>query len=114
MLGAEDVHVEHIMPQKIKTKKAKEELGDWVEYLGDRAESNHPKYVSRIGNLTLFAGALNIGASNNPFHKKRHAYRESSIKLTKELVSKSNFKFKDIDQRSKDLAEIAVGLWPMP
>ena len=114
VLGAEDVHVEHIMPQKIKTKKAKEELGDWVEYLGDRAESNHPKYVSRIGNLTLFAGALNIGASNNPFHKKRHAYRESSIKLTKELVSKSNFKFKDIDQRSKDLAEIAVGLWPMP
>ena len=114
VLGAEDVHVEHIMPQKIKSKRAKEELGDWVEYLGDKAESGHPKYVSRIGNLTLFAGPLNIGASNNPFHKKRYAYKESSIKITQELVGKSQFKFKDIEQRSKNLAEIAVGLWPMP
>lgn len=114
VLGATDVHVEHIMPQKIKTKRAKEEWGDWVEYLGDKAESHHAKYVSRIGNLTLFAGALNISASNNPFLRKRHAYKESSIKLTQELVNKSQFKFKDIDQRAKSLAEIAVGLWPMP
>jgi hypothetical protein len=114
VLGAEDVHVEHIIPQKIKTKKAKEELGDWVEYLGDKAESHHLKYVSRIGNLTLFAGALNIGASNNPFHKKRQAYKESGIKLTQDLVKKSQFKFKDVDQRSRDLAAIAVEIWPMP
>lgn len=114
VLGAEDVHVEHIIPQKIKTKRAREELGDWVEYLGERAETHHSKYVSRIGNLTLFAGMLNIGASNNPFHKKRHAYKESSIKLTQELVKKSQFKFKDVDLRSRDLSEIAVGIWPRP
>ncbi|QBP73865.1 DUF262 domain-containing protein [Herbaspirillum huttiense] len=114
VLGAEDVHVEHIIPQKIKTKRVREDLGDWVEYLGDKAESRHLKYVSRIGNLTLFAGALNIGASNNPFHKKRQAYKESGIKLTQDLVKKSQFKFKDVDQRSRDLAEIALGIWPMP
>jgi hypothetical protein len=114
VLGAEDVHVEHIVPQKIKTRKAKEEFGDWVEYLGDKAELRHPRYVSRIGNLTIFAGALNIGASNNPFHKKRQAYKESSIKLTQELSRKSQFKFKDVEQRSTALAEMAVCLWPMP
>lgn len=114
VLGADDVHVEHIIPQKIKTKKAKEEFGDWVEYLGDKAEIHHQRYVSRIGNLTIFAGALNIGASNNPFHKKRKAYKESSIKLTQELLKKSQFKFKDVEQRSKELAEMAVSLWPMP
>lgn len=114
VLGAEDVHVEHIIPQKIRTKKAKEEFGDWPEYLGSKAESHHPKYVSRIGNLTLFAGALNISASNNPFHKKRAAYKESSIKLTQELAKKSQFKFKDVDTRSRELSEIAAGLWPMP
>jgi len=27
VLGASDVHVEHIIPQKIKTKKAKDEYG---------------------------------------------------------------------------------------
>jgi len=114
VLGATDVHVEHIMPQKIKTKKVKEELGDWVTYLGSSAESQHPKFVDRIGNLTLFAGALNIGASNNPFARKKNAYKESSIMLTNELTKRSNFKFKDIEKRSNELSEIAVELWPRP
>ncbi len=114
VLGAADVHVEHIIPQKIKTKKAKDEFGDWVVYLGEKAELYHPRYVSRIGNLTIFAGTLNIGASNNPFHKKRNAYNASSIKLTQELLQKSQFKFKDVEKRSKELADIAVELWPMP
>ncbi len=114
VLGSDDVHVEHIMPQKIKTKKAKDEYGDWVAYLGNHAESAHSKYVDRIGNLTLFAGPLNIGASNNPFGRKKTAYKESSIKLTQELVKLSNFKFSNIDARSKSLAEIAVSLWPRP
>lgn len=30
VLGGADVHVEHIIPQKIKTKKSKEEFGDWI------------------------------------------------------------------------------------
>lgn len=114
VLGAEDVHVEHIIPRKIKTKKAKEEFGDWIEYLGDKAELRHQKLVSRIGNLTIFAGALNIGASNNPFHKKQKAYKASSIKLTQELLEKPQFTFNDIEQRSRELAELAVDLWPMP
>ena len=114
VLGAEDVHVEHIIPQKIKTKKAKDEFGDWVTYLGEKAETQHQKYVSRIGNLTIFSGTLNIGASNNPFQKKKQAYKESGIKLTQELLKMTQFKFKNVEQRSRDLAEIAVGLWPMP
>src|SRR5690606_9257013 len=56
VLGAEDVHVEHIIPQKIRTTKSKRDFGDWVSYLGDRSEVLHPRLVSRIGNLTLFSG----------------------------------------------------------
>ena len=114
VLGAEDVHVEHIIPQKIKTKKAKEEFGDWVEYLGSKAEDLHSSYVARIGNLTLFAGALNIGASNNPFHKKRKSYKESAIEITRELARFSNFRFKDVEKRSKLLASVAVTIWAIP
>jgi hypothetical protein len=114
VLGAEDVHVEHIIPQKIKTKKARDEYGDWVVYLGERAEAQHQKYVSRIGNLTLFSGTLNIGASNNPFVNKKQAYKESGIKLTQDLLKLSQFKFKHVEKRSKELADIAVRLWPMP
>ena len=114
VLGADDVHVEHIIPQKIKTKKAVEEFGDWITYLGDKAETLHPKYVSRIGNLTIFSGTLNIGASNNPFLKKKQAYRDSGIKLTQELLAMPQFKFKNVEKRSMELAVVAVGLWPKP
>ena len=114
VLGAEDVHVEHIIPQKIKTKKAKEEYVNWTVYLGANAESLHSKYLSRIGNLTLFAGVLNIGASNNPFSNKKQAYKESGIVITKELVEYPKFNFKNVEKRSLELAVIATSLWPMP
>lgn len=114
VLGSEAVHVEHIIPQKIKTKKAKDEFGDWVTYLGERAELQHPKYVSRIGNLTVFAGTLNIGASNNPFAKKKVAYKASSIQLTAKLAELPSFKFKHVEERSRELAQLAVQLWPLP
>jgi hypothetical protein len=114
VLGSADVHVEHIIPQKIKTKKSKEEFGDWITYLGEKAETQHAKYVSRIGNLTIFAGPLNIGASNNPFSKKKQAYKESGILLTQDLLSLPQFKFKNVQKRSQELADIAVVLWPLP
>lgn len=114
VLGADDVHVEHIVPQTIKTKKAKNEFGDWVTYLGENAEALHPKYVTRIGNMTLFAGALNIGASNNPFGRKKQAYKESAILLTQELAQQKYFKFRNIDRRSMELAVAAVTIWPRP
>ena len=114
ILGGEDVHVEHIIPQKIKTNAAQDEFGDWVTYLGAASEAKHMRYISRIGNLTLFAGALNIGASNNPFARKKHAYKESGIKLTRSLCDFSQFKFVQVEKRSESLAKIAVGLWPRP
>lgn len=114
VLGAADVHVEHIIPQKIKTKRAREEFGDWMTYLGDKAEAQHPRYLARIGNLTLFSGVLNIGASNNPFGMKKQAYKNSGIMITKELASLSNFRFRAVDHRSEQLAAMAVELWPNP
>lgn len=44
--------------------------------------------------------------------KKKQAYKDSSIKLTQELLSKPQFKFKNVEQRSQELAELAVQLWP--
>ena len=62
ILGPDSVHVEHIIPQKIKTKRSIDEFGDWTTYLGTKSEINHPKMVNKIGNLTLFSGFLNISA----------------------------------------------------
>jgi Protein of unknown function DUF262/Protein of unknown function (DUF1524) len=112
--GPDTVHVEHVIPLKIKTKKAKDEFGDWVAYLGPGAETKHPRYVSRIGNLTLFAGPLNIGASNNPYERKKSAYNGSTLRLTNTLPSEyAEFKFDAVHNRSSSLADVAVELWPM-
>ena len=111
--GPDIVHIEHIIPQKIKTKRAKKEFGDWVSYLGKDGVNLHPRYVSRIGNLTLFAGELNISASNNPYRRKKKAYAQSAFTLTKTLpVKYSAFRFKQVEQRSKDLADLALRIWP--
>lgn len=110
--AAIDVHLEHIVPQTITTKKAKKEYGDWVEYLGDNAVTKHRRYVSRIGNLTLIAGELNIKASNNPFNNKKDNYKQSNIKLNDSLANYyRQFKFQQIDERGKELTDIALKIW---
>lgn len=114
--GGVEVHLEHIIPQTIAGKKAKEENGgDWVNYLGgspSKVMETHKKYVSRIGNLSLLAQRLNIKASNNPFKAKIEAYEESSLKLNENIRRNyKNFKFPQVDERSKELATIALKIW---
>lgn len=114
VLDSSEVHIEHIIPQKIKTKKAKRKYGDWVSYLGKGSDEKHRRFVNRIGNMTLFSGDLNIGASNNPFGMKKLAYSKSSLKMTKALAKLRLFKFDSVERRSRSLAELAVSLWPIP
>lgn len=107
-----DVHLEHIIPQTIDTKKAIKEYGDWIAYLGDKAKEKHHLYVHMIGNFTLIGGELNIKASNNPFLKKKNAYKESKLKITQTVAENySSFKYKQVEERSKELAKIAVEIW---
>jgi len=109
----EDVHVEHIIPKTIDTKKSKREHGDWMEYLSGNVRLEHKKRVNRIGNLTLLSAPLNISISNNPFLDKRREYRKSNIQLTKEIGGYKFFKFQHLDDRGKELAEIAVKIWKL-
>ncbi|MEX1255512.1 MAG: DUF262 domain-containing HNH endonuclease family protein [Dehalococcoidia bacterium] len=112
--GPADVHIEHIVPQRIWGKKLQKQIGDWPTYLGAGAGERHSRLVGRFGNLTLFAGELNIGASNNPYARKKKAYKESAFKLTSGLPSDyPGFRFAQIEARSKKLADIAVQLWPV-
>ncbi len=113
--GPTEVHVEHIIPQRIKSKKAKAREGAWLTYLGPNAESQHPQYVTRIGNLTLFSGTLNIVASNNPYERKKEGYLKSALKITNSLPADyPEFGFAEVEARSAQLADEAVALWPIP
>lgn len=109
--SSEEVHLEHIIPQTINTKKSKEEFGDWITYLGNKSEAKHKKYVNYIGNMTLLGESLNIQASNNPFGKKKNSYKKSSFIITNELGSISDFKFSNVDRRGEQLIQIALKIW---
>jgi uncharacterized protein with ParB-like and HNH nuclease domain len=106
-----EVHLEHIIPQTINTKKSKDEFGDWVTYLGDKCESKHKKYVNYIGNMTLIGESLNIQASNNPFIRKKNNYRKSNFLITNELANQNDFKFSHVDKRGTRLTELALKIW---
>ena len=110
--SGDEVHLEHIIPQKISPKNWKKKYGDWETYLGEEAVSQHRKYVNKIGNMTLLAGELNISASNNPFEMKRPCYQKSNISMTKILGNVySNFRFEQLQIRGRELAEIALNIW---
>ena len=109
--GGDNVHLEHIMPQTITTKRSKEDYGDWEKYLGEEGTKMHRTMVSKIGNLTLLAAPLNIKASNNPFLAKKIEYDKSDIKITQQLKNFYEFKLKQIETRSKNLAQKAVKIW---
>lgn len=107
-----EVHLEHIIPQTIDTKKSLKEYGDWIAYLGKDALIKHVRYVDRIGNYTLIGQKLNIKASNNPFRAKKKEYKKSNIQLTLRIASSfSRFRFKHVEQRSREFAKRAVAIW---
>ncbi|HET8708889.1 MAG TPA: DUF4357 domain-containing protein [Candidatus Saccharimonadales bacterium] len=124
--SSEDVHLEHIMPQTITTKKSKEEFGDWEAYLGEDRE-RHGQYVARLGNLTLLGAPLNIHASNNPFKSKKvngvaadgdkskeTDYSKSKIELTRQLLDLVAFRITQIESRSNQLSDLAMEIWKLP
>ncbi|MBA4240443.1 MAG: DUF262 domain-containing protein [Sphingobacteriaceae bacterium] len=109
--SSEEVHLEHIIPQTINTKKSKEEFGDWVTYLGDKSVAKHKKYVNYIGNMTLLGESLNIQAYNNPFAKKKNSYKKSSFLITQGLANQNDFKFSHVDRRGEELTALALRIW---
>ena len=107
----QEVHLEHIIPQTINTKKSKQEFGNWEDYLGEKSLSKHKKYVHCIGNMTLLGESLNIQAYNNPFTKKKGSYKVSNLLITNELSSYSDFKFTHVDKRSDVFTKMALKIW---
>lgn len=109
--SSDEVHLEHVIPQTISTKRSKEEFGDWEAYLGDKSLAKHKKYVNYIGNMTLLGESLNIQAYNNPFAKKKSSYKKSSFLITQELAIQNDFKFSHVDKRGEQLTEVALEIW---
>jgi len=94
--------LEHLMPQTL-TQSWKSALGkDWQEV--------HELYLHTIGNLSLTG--YNSELSNSDWNSKRVVLLESNLELNRYFANKESWKREDIEQRSRDLSEMAVRAWP--
>ncbi|MFE3900691.1 DUF262 domain-containing protein [Streptomyces sp. NPDC059153] len=98
------VHVEHIYPQK--------PADEW------RLE-DHDAWVNRIGNLTLLNGRKNQSVSKLPYSQKASIYEESVLLVSSDTETsriwdsqKNWWKIDGIVERQRDLAGLAISIWP--
>lgn len=84
------VHLEHIYPQKPPP---------------ERKNRHHEKIVYLLGNLTLLHNKLNQSASNGTFAKKKRAYAQSELQITRDLGEVSKWGVSKIKERQQSLIE---------
>jgi len=101
--------IEHILPQNNNLNH------DWRQALGPDWEKIQQKYVHTIGNLTLTG--YNSEYNDNFFTDKRDmkgGFRESPLKLNRELANLDTWNEETILQRAEDLSKEALKVWQYP
>lgn len=109
------VTVEHLLPQKGRIEDY-----PYPEIAipdGHDAAGFRKVLVNTIGNLTLLTGANNTAASNNAFPIKREKIvKDSDLRLNAWLRTDTRDTWieHDIVQRSAELFELGLKIWPKP
>ena len=98
--------VEHVLP------KGEEHWSGWKGFGGvDPSE-----WVHRIGNLTLMGRGDNKpgGRFNGGFDKKADVFAESGVAITRNIAKLESWSPTEIERRQRDMAKLAVRVWPFP
>lgn len=93
------VHLEHIMPQ------IPIDLSKWSV-----DEETHSEYLWKIGNLTLLLGSKNSSIGNSSFDEKKLGYKESDVRITRELIEYDKWDPNSIDMRTNKIVEELLNL----
>lgn len=91
------IHIEHIMPESRNNWNVEKEI--------------HEDYLWRLGNLTLLGCEYNKSISNKVFEEKKKIYNKSTIVITMEISKYEKWNKDMIEERQKNLAELAVKVW---
>ncbi len=111
-LDLDGYEVECILPQLSDGSLPDE----WKRALGTDWQELHPLIVNNLGNLTLIKKDADVSAQD-PFSVKRKAYQNSGLWLnngSKGPARVDQWNAEAIQERAKNLAEIALDIWPMP
>ena len=96
--------IEHVMPNTLTP--------EWRNELGNNAIADHILLKDTLGNLTLTN--YNSELSNKSFYEKKQYYKESNIKITRDVGSYDQWNKKSISHRSESVFELVIEIWPTP
>lgn len=98
--------IEHVMPQNEDLRP------EWRTMLGSDWQATQETWLHRLGNLTLTG--YNSTYSDRPFAEKKTiagGFSDSPLRLNKFIREQSAWTDATIEQRGKQLAEKALGVW---
>lgn len=94
------INLEHVMPEHAGN--------NWPDVDPETAAANY----KRLGNMALLQAKKNSMNGNDSFKKKKPVLKESTFLLTSEIGNNTTWGVKEINERQKRLARIAVQTWP--
>lgn len=98
-----EISFECVMPRKL--------TGSWKKYLRDKNDLDAAEmWVNALGNLAL----VENGTGKAVFADKRIEYAQSKFFFTKDLIRNTDWTSKQIQARSRKLAELALKIWTLP
>lgn len=97
----EAINLEHVLPKNPEA--------NWPAF----DEETTGQYSTRLGNLVLLKASQNSDLKSGAFAQKKKAYADSPYALTRHVATVDQWTPKEIDERQKTLAEMAVKTWPL-
>jgi len=108
--------VEHLMPQLWKDHWPLPRIVDETYEERTIRQERREKLIQTIGNLFYLTESLNPYISNGPFkNKKKEILKHSAININRVFLENAEqWDESSIFNRSKDLFEVALKIWPGP
>lgn len=95
------INLEHVLPANPGE--------NWPEIDPDVAAA----YYKRLGNMVIVQAKKNSLMGNSGPEEKKAILKDSAFDLTSEIASYQKWGVKEINERQKKLAELAVKTWPL-
>ncbi len=96
------INLEHILPEN-------PDATSWPGIDREAAAA----YYRRIGNMAIFQAKKNSIIGNSAFAEKKKLLKESTFMLTADVAKCTTWGIKEINERQKELAKLAVQTWPL-
>ncbi|MBI1730199.1 DUF262 domain-containing protein [Candidatus Acetothermia bacterium] len=95
------INLEHILPKKPDD--------NWTQFNRDELKA----YCNKIGNQALLQASSNSFLRNSPFIEKKIVFGKSPYELTRQISNYADWTGKEILERQKLLAKLALKAWPL-